>query len=135
MEAVDTFNQLCALLAPYQRGAIFPPPATDAALDSLQRQLGQALPPSLIAIYKVCDGGPKIAGDRLAENLFYSYRFLSVSEVLVFAEGLDIVRLDPHQEFYPNDIPSVPPGAVRECYFGQGWIPFRTSTTTSLGTR
>jgi cell wall assembly regulator SMI1 len=124
LKSVDTFKQVCALLAPYQQGAIFPSPATDESLDTLQYQIGQILPSTLTAVYKVCDGGPEVPGDRLAENLFYSYQFLSTAEMAMFFDGWAHVRRDRHPESFSDPIPSSPLGAVQDCYVSAGWIPF-----------
>lgn len=113
-----------ALLAPYQQGAKYPPPASDDAIERLSARIGRSLPESLVDVYKVCDGGPEVPGDPLAANLFYSYRFLAVEDVVAIVDGLDIVRRDPNQDFYPRAIPSQPPGAIKELYVGDGWVPF-----------
>jgi cell wall assembly regulator SMI1 len=124
VQAVDTFKTLLARLAPYQAGASFPPPATGAAMTALQQHVGKELPPALVAVYEVFDGGPKVPGDRLAENLFYSYRFLSVGEVLTFSEGWNHIRQAEDKRYARDPIPSFPAGAVQDLYSSADWIPF-----------
>jgi cell wall assembly regulator SMI1 len=125
MKGVANFKKLLAQLAPYQHGACFPPPATQKALRALQQGISYPLPPALIAIYGLCDGGPEVLGNRLAENLFYSYRFISVEKVLSTIAAWRDVRKSFAAGTSPREpIPSVPVGAVQDLYCGDDWIPF-----------
>jgi cell wall assembly regulator SMI1 len=125
MKAVATFKKLLALLAPYQLGASLSPPATPEAIRALQQAISYPLPPALLAIYGLCDGGPKVPGDRTAENLFYSYRLLSIKEVLSTISVWRDVRNSFAAGMSPRDPrPSFPTDAVQDLYCGSAWIPF-----------
>jgi internalin A len=123
VEAVSTFKRLLALLAPYQQDMLFPPPATEAALNALEQYIGRALPPALVAVYKLCNGSPKVAHDLRAESLFYSYRFLSVEEVLSFAASWHDIRVAGGAGDGLDPIPSFPAGAVQDLYCCEAWVP------------
>jgi cell wall assembly regulator SMI1 len=124
LQVVDTFNRLLLLLAPYYKAASLPPPATDAELRRLEASLGRALPPELVAAYRVCNGSPRVPGDPLAENLFYSYRFLSVEQLLALAQSLEHTRRSEGPPFPRDPIPSFPPGAVQDFRTSPAWLAF-----------
>jgi internalin A len=124
MKSTHNFNKLLAILAPFQRGAIFPAPAGEAAVLELQRSIPYPLPLALIHMYGVCDGGPTLTCDRLAENLFYSYRLLSVSELLSTHAHLRNICRDHGMDFPRDPVPSIPPGSVQDLLISDAWIPF-----------
>jgi len=82
------------------------------------------LPPELKAIYRVCNGSPKTPDEPLAENIFYSYRFLAVDQVLALASGLENTRLSDATSFPREPIPSYPPNAVRDLSTSVDWVAF-----------
>jgi cell wall assembly regulator SMI1 len=130
MKAVENYKKLLALLAPYQRDPVFPPPASESALLALQQGIEYPLPPELLAIYGLYDGGPKCADDPTAECILYSYGFLSTSEMLRSNASMRELRRELNYEKIEEDrdsAPSFPPGTVQDRYSCDGWIPFAHS--------
>ncbi|MCY7288877.1 MAG: SMI1/KNR4 family protein [Cryobacterium sp.] len=124
MQVISTFNRLLSLLEPYQRGTGLPPPAKEVDLSRLQASLGRQLPPDLVAAYRICDGGPNVPGNPLDESLFYSYRFLSVGQMLSLNSGLENTRRSEGPPFPREPLPSFPPGAVQDLLTSSDWVAF-----------
>ena len=124
MRVESSFERLLAILAPYQQGANFPPPATETELQALETHVGRHLPDQLKAMWKVCNGGPFIARDRISECLFYSYMFMSVSQVLEHFESMREILRPPNMPELQEPIPSFPEGAVQGELYSASWLAF-----------
>jgi cell wall assembly regulator SMI1 len=124
MRVETPFEKLLATLAPYQKGASFPPPATDSALRALEAYVGRSLPDQLVAMWKICDGGPFIARDRLSECLFYTYMFMSVSQVLEHCQSMREILMPQNMPDLDEPIPSFPDGAVQGDLYSASWLAF-----------
>jgi cell wall assembly regulator SMI1 len=120
--AADLLRQVIAALeSHWPPGVTFPEPAKDDEIQATERHVGQAFPQALIELYRAHNGGPTITDDPSAGNLFYNYRFLSLSQVRHDFSVWEDVRRPPS---FDPPVPSIPSGVIREHYSLREWVAF-----------
>ncbi len=119
--AADLIRQIIAALEPHwPPGITIPGPAKDDEIQATERHVGQAFPQALIDLYRAQDGSPDFA-DPIVQDLFYNYRFLSLSQVRRAFDDWEMGRKLP---VFDPTVPSIPPGLIQEHYSMREWVAF-----------
>jgi cell wall assembly regulator SMI1 len=101
------------------------PGCTDSELESLEQQLGVALPNDFKSFYLIHNGQELFPNNRITSGLFFGLEFLSVDGIYnqwdiwreLIATEEDIAELG-------LECTSAQPGKVKELYANNNWIPF-----------
>ena len=121
----EVMTRLEAALAAHVPAVALRPGATDAAIDALEAEIGQKLPESLRAIYRLHDG----QGDRdTLPGLFFGMPWLPLEAMTAtWREWEGLVDEELHLE-----LSSHPPGAIQLGYARRGWLPISEDFSGNL---
>jgi cell wall assembly regulator SMI1 len=102
-------------------------PATEADLVQLHHAAKHRLPPSLVELYRYCDGERR-RGDDQTIGVFFDYLFIGSKQAVK-----EIAVLRWAAEFWKDsmcelDLHSDPPGAVQRQVYVDGWFPFASDS-------
>jgi cell wall assembly regulator SMI1 len=98
-------------------------PATEADLVQLQHAAKHRLPPSLVELYRYCDG-ERWRGDGQTILVFFGCIFIGTKQAVQ-----EIATLREAAAFWQDsmdelNLRSDPPGAVQRLVYADGWFPF-----------
>jgi cell wall assembly regulator SMI1 len=102
-------------------------PATEADLVQLRHAAKHQVPPSLVDLYRYCDGENWIGGDQTI-GVFFGYFFVGSKRALQEIAILRWTAAFWQDSMDELDLRSDPPGAVQRQVYVDGWFPFASDS-------
>jgi cell wall assembly regulator SMI1 len=99
------------------------PPASEADLVQLHHAAKHRLPPSLVELYRCCDG-EQYRDDDQEIGVFFDYLFIGTKKAVREIAFLRVAATYWQGSMDELDLQSDPPGAVQRQVYTDGWFPF-----------
>ncbi|MBF5043325.1 KNR4-like cell wall assembly/cell proliferation coordinating protein [Aggregicoccus sp. 17bor-14] len=118
----DTWREIESVLLGAGPAQLFAlnPPAAEAGLAALERELGTALPAPLKALLRIHDGQQ----DTAACGVFFGLTFLSVQGIGLHWRNWRSLAEEGMDDALAGSMTSRPPGMIKPVYFNARWLPF-----------